>query len=133
MSSLVATIREIRACESLHIVRFEIHGTPLSMVSLALSPSLQVGSRVSLTVNPTHIAIGREFSGEVSYSNQLPTSITTLTQGVLLTTLKLQFFETTLESIITTDSAQRMNLKEGDKVTAFIKATELAIGEVLNV
>jgi molybdopterin-binding protein len=132
MSSLIATVLQVDNCDSLHIVKFDLHGQTLSMMSLDLSDDIQIGTVVKLVIKPSHIAIAKNFSGEVSYSNKLDTSISSIKNGQLLSSVKLNFFDTTLESIITVNSSKRMNLQVGDKVIAFIKASEISIGEVIN-
>ena len=132
MSSLIASVSKIHSCDSLHIVKFECNSEVLSMMSLDLDEKIKVGTKVKLLAKPTHIAIAKDFSGEVSYSNQLKTTIISCNNGELLTSIKLKYFDTILESIITVDSSKRMNLQVGDKVTAFIKASEISIGEILN-
>ncbi|MGB5868203.1 MAG: TOBE domain-containing protein [Arcobacteraceae bacterium] len=133
MSSLIATVSKIQKCDSLHIVEFRYHDVSLSMMSLDISQKVQVGTKVKLAMKPSHIAIAKNFSGEVSYANQLLCTIIECDNGELLSSIKLQFCDTILESIITLNSSKRMNLKVGDEVMAFIKASELSIYEVLDV
>ena len=131
MSSIVATVSNIKKCDSLHIVEFECNSQTLSMMSLDLDAQIKVATKVRLVVKPSHVAIAKDFSGEVSYSNRLETTILSCENGQLLSSVKLKFFDSTLESIITLSSSKKMNLKVGDKVTALIKASELSTGEVL--
>ena len=132
MSSLIATVSQIQSCESLHIVKFDLNGQTLSMMSLDLSEKIKIGTVVKLAVKPSHIAIAKNFVGDVSYSNQLDVTIKDLENGQLLSSVKLDFFDTTLESIITVNSSKKMNLQVGDKVKAFIKASEISIDEIIN-
>jgi len=132
MSHLIATVSKIESCDSLNIVNFECKGQTLSMMSLDLVSAIKVGTKVRLVTKPSHIAVAKEFSGDISYSNQLSCTIESMENGQLLSSLKLNFFGTIIESIITLNSSKRMDLKVGDKVTAFIKASELSIGEILN-
>ena len=60
------------------------------------------------------------------------TTIQSLENGQLLTSVILKINDTILESIITVDSSKRMNLQIGEVVTILIKASNLSIGEVLN-
>jgi len=131
MSYLIATVSKIQNCDALHIVKFECYNQTLSMMSLDLSSNIKVGTKVKLVVKPSHIAIAKNFSGYVSYSNRLDSTIESIENGKLLSSIKLSFFDTLLESIITLESSQKMNLQAGDKITAFIKASELSIAEVL--
>jgi len=132
MSNLIGTIKQIKHSNSLHIISFEVYDEVLSMMSLDLDESLKIGSKVKLSFKPTHVAIGKEFEGLVSYSNQLRSIIVKIENGELLTKIKLQFFDSFLESIITYESSKRMDLKVGDEVIAFIKASEISIDEVLD-
>ena len=101
------------------------------MMSLELSENIQIGTQVKLNCKSSHIAIAKNFSGEVSYSNKLNCEIVSLENGELLSCIHLKIFDTILESIITVNSSKKMGLKVGDNVTAFIKASELSISEVL--
>ncbi len=132
MSQIKATIIRIETVESLNIVTFDFHGTLLKMMSLDLSDEVQVGKKVTLAVKPSHIAIAKDFSGIVSYSNQLQATIESCNNGKLLSSIRLRVGDVLLESIITFDSVLQMDLKEGDAVTAMIKASELSIVEVLD-
>lgn len=132
MNIIIATIKEIKNIDNLNIVKFDFHGNTLSMMSLELSEDIKVGIKVKLSTKSTHIAIAKNFSGELSYSNQLKTKIIDIENGELLSSIKIQIEDTTLESIITRDSCSRINLHIGDEVTALIKANELSIVEVLN-
>jgi len=131
MNLLPATITEILSQKPLHVVKFDFEGNSLSMMSLDLSDKVTTNKRVNLTVNPSYIALAKSFSGVMSYTNQIEAIIISIEQGVLLSAIKLQVGETVLESIITAESTQRMELKRGDKVTMLIKASELSIVEVL--
>jgi len=131
MSNIIVIVSDIKSCDSLHIVKFDFHGTTLSMMSLDLNEDIKVGVKVRLVVKPTHVVLAKDFVGEVSYSNQLESTITSCEEGELLASIQLKVFDTHLESIITAKSSKRMNLKVGDRVTAFIKASELSIVEVV--
>jgi molybdopterin-binding protein len=52
--------------------------------------------------------------------------------GELLSSVKLDFGDFSLEAIVTSASVQRMKLNENDELLALIKANELSIQEVLN-
>ncbi|MFT5836006.1 MAG: molybdopterin-binding protein [Sulfurimonas sp.] len=132
MNKFKATITKIQSVENLNIVNFDFGGQGLSMMSLDLNEKIKVGTKVLLTAKPTHIAIAKEFSGDISYSNQLDAKIVEINNGELLSSIKLSTGDATCESIITKNSSLRMKLKKDDKVLLFIKASELSIKEVLS-
>lgn len=131
MSQLNATISAIQEQDSLHIVTFDAQGFTLHMMSLELGSDVRVGAKVILGVKASSVAIAKEFSGQLSYSNQLDLELQEINEGALLCSLQLQSKEIKLESIITKASKERMALKVSDKITALIKSSDLYIVEVL--
>ena len=130
MREFIATVTKIDSSEHLNIVTFRFLDYSLTMMSLDLS-DISVGSSVKLSCKPTSIALAKEFSGDISLSNALKATITSIDIGKLLCSVKLDVDGVEFESIITTSSLNRMRLKEDDSLTIFIKASELSIKEVL--
>ena len=130
MNTLNASIKSIQTVENLNIVAFTCFEQTLKMMSLDLDENIQVNRAVSLQFKPTTVSIAKNISGELSIGNQLSVKITALEIGELLSVLLLSFYEHTLESIITTSSLKRMNLKVNDNVLALIKSSDLSIKEV---
>ena len=131
MSQIKAVITQIDTVDNLNIVKFDFHGHALTMMSLGLNDEISAGKEVILGIKPTHIAIGKDFSGLVSYSNQIKATIISCENGKLLSSIKLSVDDIVLESIITLESALRMDLKVNDNVMMMLKASELSILKVL--
>ncbi len=138
MSKLIATVKNIESVDELNIVTFICNDETLKMMSLDLNDTVQIGKRVVLACKPTSVALAKptmdhnEFSEMLSYANQIKVKIVSMDVGQLLSSIKLQFGDFFLESIMTSASVQRMNLNENDELLALIKANELSIQEVLN-
>jgi len=132
MSKLIATIKKINNIDNLNIVDFDFFGNNLKMMSLDLSPNVQIGKKVKLSVKPTNISIAKNLLGDISLSNKLVAIIQNVENGKLLCSLSLKIYDVLLESIITVDSSKRMNLQIGDEVSIFIKASDLSIEEIIN-
>lgn len=132
MNEIVTTISQIDNIDNLNIVHFEFNNQKLKMMSLDLNENIAKGQKVVLSVKPSHIAIGKGVSGLLSYSNQIKASIKEIEKGKLLSTVIAKSGELTLQSIITTNSTERMDLKEGDEIILFIKASDLSIMDVIN-
>ena len=130
INNLEAKVISIQSVEDLNIVKFEFENHILSMMSLGLKDT-KINSRVILSANPSHIAIAKDFSGLLSYSNQIKTKITHIEMGELLCSIELEIGKHKLNSLITASSAKRLNLKIKDEVLALIKASELSIKDVL--
>ncbi len=132
MSHITAEVQEIQSVQNLNIISFTCNNAVLKMMSLDLNETIKKGSEVMLTCKPTAIAIGKNIQGQLSYANQLHVKIRSLETGELLSVLQLEFGEFVLESIITTDSQKRMQLKEGEEVIALIKSSDLSIAKILS-
>ena len=63
----------------------------------------------------------------LSARNHLKGEITDILLGTVTALITLKVGDNIVESVITKRSAEELNLKKGDKVTAVIKATEVMI------
>lgn len=131
MNEFKASVTKIDNLDNLNIVEFKFHNIKLYMMSLELN-DLKENMEVLLTVKATHIAIAKDFIGQISLSNLIESKIIKLDIGKLLTSIKLQYKDTIFTSIITTNSALKMNLKENDIVKAIFKSSELSIKKVIH-
>ena len=131
MNQINAFVHDIQSVENLNIVTFSVNYHVLKMMSLDLNKKIQKDDQVVLTCKPTSVAIAKNISGELSYSNQLKVTIKSINRGELLSVLELAFDEFTIESIITTESQKRMQLSANEEVIALIKSSDLSIERVL--
>ncbi len=63
----------------------------------------------------------------LSARNHLEGEITDVLLGTVTALITVKVGNNVIESVITRHSAEELNLKKGDKVTAVIKATEVMI------
>ncbi len=131
MNYIKASVVSIETFENITVVGFEAGNETLVMMSLELDSSLKVGSDVMLALKATTVSLAKEKNTMLSISNQLPVRIIGIDRGKLLCSVKLSFADTLIESIITKNSALRMGLKSEDEIVALIKASDLAIAEIL--
>lgn len=133
MNRLNAVVTHIEGEQNLHIISFDYEGVSLKMMGLDLPKGLHVNAHVTLGIKPSHVAIAKNLSGELSYANQLPATIASIENGKLLSNILLHVKGNEVQSFITLGSSTRMNLQMGDEVTLLIKASELFVLEVLDV
>ena len=131
MNIFVATVISIESTQNLNIVKFSFFDEILTMMSLDLNSNIKIGSKVKLTLKATHITLAKNFNGLVSDSNQLPAKIKLLNNGELLSSVELVVHNTTLESIVTLQDSNKMDLKIDDDVTIFINPSELSIVNII--
>ncbi len=65
----------------------------------------------------------------ISARNHLKGKITDLKLGDVMAHVTIKAGQNVIESVITRQSAEEMNLKKGDTVTAVVKATEVMVSK----
>ena len=65
----------------------------------------------------------------ISARNHLKGEITDLKLGDVMAHVTIKVGQNIVESVITRQSAEEMNLKKGDMVTAVVKATEVMVSK----
>ena len=65
----------------------------------------------------------------LSARNQLKGEITEIVMDTVTAHVTIQVGENVIESVITRRSADELNLRKGDRVTAVIKATEVLVAK----
>ena len=131
MNKIAVKITQIDNVQNLHVVKFDFHGISLQMMSLDLNKEIEVGTNVHVGVKPTHLALAKEFSGQLSYSNQLQAKVIECENGKLLSAVELSCKGSVLESIITLSSSLKMNIQKGDEITILINASDIFIVDVI--
>ena len=67
---------------------------------------------------------------EISARNKLNGKVKNVDLGAVMASIKIEVVEPGLiTALITKESAEGLNLKEGDNVTAIIKSTEIIVGK----
>jgi molybdopterin-binding protein len=64
-----------------------------------------------------------------SARNRLPGTVTAVKLGSVMAQVEIQVGENVVSAVITRDSAEELDLKEGDQVVALVKSTEVMVGK----
>lgn len=130
MNQLPGTIKEITSSGNVSFISLETAGTEMSAViigTLANTPYLRPGKTVVILFKESEVSIGKNITGQISLRNQLKAEIIAIEKGEVFSKIDMEFLSLQITSLITTRSAERLDLKTGDKVTAFIKSNEVMI------
>lgn len=132
MNKLEAKITKIQSHDSLNLVNFEFKNTNLKMISLELDDSIKENKKVVLNIKPTSITLAKNLTGLLSSSNKLLGKIKSLEKGELLSNIVSDVKDTLIETVITTNSFNKMDLKINDEIILLFKASDLSIMELKN-
>ncbi len=131
MNRLKAEVFKIDEFEMLHIIRFKsLDDICITMMTLEL-PKIEIGSKVILSFKPTHGVLLKKREDAISLDNQIKAVIHELSVGKLLVSVKVKREDNEMETVITKEAFERMDLKKGDRVYLGINASEIFIKEVL--
>ncbi len=130
MNKLHGKISKLTTSGNMTLVDVDVRGTRMTAITIGVPEKvgyLRISNNIELVFNESEVSIGKLVQGEISLRNQLDCSIERLVIGQIFTQVMLSFDRFRLTSLITTRSAEILNLKAGDRVTAFIKTTEVML------
>ena len=78
-----------------------------------------------MVIKESEIAISKIKPIDISISNKPECKVTKIVSGEMLAQIYLQLGSASISSIITSESIQRLGIREGDTVCALIKANEI--------
>jgi molybdopterin-binding protein len=117
---------------SLHIsmVDIDVDGDVFSSIVLetpASAPYLKQGCSVTLLFKETEVSIGKNLSGLISLRNRFKATIKRIETSDILTKVFLNYKAKEVVSIISTRSARKLDLAEGDSVEWLVKTNEVSL------
>ncbi len=132
MNKLKAQIVNIETSEHISLVDLQANGDLFTCVVIETPETadyLKIGNAVHLLFKETEVSIGKNLSGQISLRNQIHSTIKQIEKGRVLTKIILDYKGIEIGSVITTRSANQLNLQVGEAVVGLIKANEVSIME----
>lgn len=129
MNRLLGRIVAIEAAQGLSLIDIQTRGTHIAAIVLETpetSEYLRQGREVWVLFKETEVALGLD-EGRTSYLNVLDGRIAQARVGKVVAEVSVWTQAGEVTSIITRRSFERLGLKEGDRVKAIIKSTEVAL------
>jgi molybdate transport system regulatory protein len=120
MNRLRGTIIAVESAGHVRLVDVNVNGATFSAILLP-------GATVTLAFKETEVSLAKNLSGLISLRNRLPAQVRAIEKGQVLAKVTLDYQGLDVVSIITTRSAERLDLKAGDAVEALVKANEMTI------
>ena len=130
MNKLSGQIVGIESSQHMSLVDVSVSGHMLSAVILetpATSHYLKVGEVVTLLFKETEVSLAKNLKGEISLRNRLSAVVEAVERSTILSKVILNFKDTTIVSIISTRSVDKMQIKRGDAVEWLVKTNEISI------
>ena len=130
MNKLKGKIKDIQSSENLSIVHVDVDGDVFSSIVLEgkKGPSnYKIKDNVILLFKETEVGIAKNLTGMISLRNRFKSTIKKIDKGPILTKVTLNYKNHTIESIISTKSANQLKLKEKEEVEWLVKTNEVTL------
>lgn len=130
MNKLPGRILRVESSGDLSLVEVDVGGDDLACLVLdtpETAPYLAPGSAVSVLFKETEVVLARGEPGVISLRNRFACTVEDREAGRLVTHFRLRYRGRLLHALITTRSAETLDLRDGDPVVALIKSTEVSL------
>ncbi|MFF1544538.1 molybdopterin-binding protein [Streptomyces sp. NPDC058291] len=130
-NQLPGTVTAVQTGEVMAVVRIRLDGGHDLMAAVTLEAVNQLGlapgTPVHALVKSTDVSLAAGQVAGLSIRNRLPGTITGLTIGEVMASVKITMEGARLTAVITKDAATDLGLFVGSDVVVLIKATEVSL------
>ncbi len=130
MNKLDGKILRIESSDAMSLVEVNVDGDTLSALLLETSQTaayLTIGGPITLLFKETEVAIAKNLFGLISLRNRLKGTIKKIEKAKILAKVVLNYKDREIVSIITSASAEKLDLKPGEEVEWLVKANEISL------
>lgn len=130
MNVLKGIIAEIQSHEGISLVKVKSDDFIFSSIVLDTTETadyLQENKAVKVIFKETEVIISKDLNLQISVQNQIPCVVESVKKGMILTQINLQADKQNIQSIITRNACEQLDLKENDHVIALIKTNEVSL------
>jgi len=128
MNAMVARVEDIKSDEFFSCITVRVKETMLKLLKTEAPKWLRVGDEVECRIQEAAIALCKgEKEGSVSIENHISGELQHFRKGVVLSEVSVETPCGVMNSLITTDAFNRMELCEGCEVTLLLKAVDIKL------
>ena len=127
MNKLPGIVSSIKSSGDICLLEVLVEGHLFSVVVIENINTFKSGQHLFVLFKETEVAIAKGFIGKISLRNQFEGLIESIDEGVILSQVRLNFKGKLINSIITTGSVKDLDLRVGERATAFVKTNELML------
>ena len=128
MNTFSGTVRSLQSHQNMSRVSVACGDDVISCVLLGIPEGVVEGSLVEMVFKETEVALSTGDGSHISIANRFSCRVVQVREGVIVSEVSLATQDgKSLVSIVTTDSLRRLGIKEGNVVTALIKANEVSL------
>ena len=127
MNVLKGIITEIQSHEGISLVKLKSNENIFTSIILDVPDYLKENNTVKIIFKETEVIISKDLNPSISVQNQIFGRIEFIKKGVILSQITLSIGEDKIQSIITTNACEQLDLKENQNILALIKTNEVSL------
>ncbi|WP_343587001.1 TOBE domain-containing protein [Flavobacterium sp.] len=127
MNVLKGIITEIQSHEGISLVKLKSNENIFTSIILDVPDYLKENNTVKIIFKETEVIISKDLNPSISVQNQIYGRIESIKKGVILSQITLSIGEDKIQSIITTNACEQLDLKENQNILALIKTNEVSL------
>lgn len=130
MNRLDGKILRIETSDDMSLIEVDCHSDILSALVLETpysAPYLKIGGPITLLFKETEVSIAKNLSGLISLRNRNKAVVKKIEKAKILAKVVLNYQGREIISIISTGSANKLDLKPGDEVEWLVKTNEISL------
>ncbi|GAA3744136.1 hypothetical protein GCM10022422_30240 [Flavobacterium ginsengisoli] len=127
MNVLKGIITEIQSHEGISLVKLKSNENIFTSIILDVPDYLKENNTVKIIFKETEVIISKDLNPSISVQNQICGRIESIKKGVILSQITLSIGEDKIQSIITTNACEQLDLKENQNILALIKTNEVSL------
>ncbi|WP_174875184.1 TOBE domain-containing protein [Vogesella oryzae] len=122
MNRLPGFVTGIHSADGIHLLQVSVGEQQCTALALGEHAPASVGQQVQLGFREMDVALARDLAGDISIRNILPSAVTDVQLGTLMARVSLCCGQLSFTALIPRQSALRLKLTPGSRVSALIKS-----------
>jgi len=130
MNVLKGVISEIQSHEGISLVKLKSNNNTFTSIVLDIPGTadyLKEDNTVKIIFKETEVILSKDLNPSISVQNQILGRIESIKKGVILSQITISIGEDTIQSIITSNACEELDLKENQDILALIKTNEVSL------
>lgn len=130
MNKFKGTIVDIQSSDNISMIQVDVEGDKFSSIVLEGKKgplNYKIKDNVTLLFKETEVGLAKDLTGMISLRNRFKAVIKKIDKGPILAKITLAYKNYTIESIISSQSASQMKLKDKEEVEWLVKTNEVTL------
>lgn len=129
MNKIEGIISKIESSGNISLIHIDVEKDTFYSIIINIEEYIQIGKKITLLFKETELIVAKNISQEISISNKFMVKVAKIEKDNIISKLYLEYKKQILVSLLITKDLEKLNIKEGESIIAFLKASEIILME----